>query len=235
MTEVNVGFSRRELKLLESAGFAASLLEKPTEWLVFLYDAKALQSDVVALGSAAVRLDAIRDAMTKAEAFPRCQCGGACSTRFHACVRCGDSVKRPEAAYEGWIAEWASKQRLLRGRCASATAEMVEAFPELRRVAGWVFGAKTPPTEHFWCVTPDASIVDPTASQFSGELTYREFQPGDSVCVGRCMNCGDYIYAQVDRLDDASHRRSVCGDDCERALTSEFSLEMAELRAERYG
>jgi hypothetical protein len=39
MTELNVDFSERELRLVESAGFAASLLEKPDEWLIFLYDA----------------------------------------------------------------------------------------------------------------------------------------------------------------------------------------------------
>jgi hypothetical protein len=230
MTELNVGFSRRELKLLESAGFAASLLEKPDEWLVFLHDARAPQSDVVALGSAPVRLDALRDAISKAETLPRCECGGACSTRFHACVRCGASVKRAEGTYAAWITEWVANQRLIRGRCASATTEMVETFPELKRVAGWVYGAKTAPTEHFWCVSPDGSIVDPSASQFAGELTYREFRPGDSVCVGRCMNCGDYIYAQVERLDNASHRQRVCSDACERALQAQLSFKAFQAR-----
>ena len=235
MTSVlNIGFSKRELKLLDSAGFAASLEEKREGgWLVFLHDPD-VERDVVALGTGSVRLDALRDALAQAEALPRCACGGACSTRWCTCVRCGADVKRAEGTYEAWIAAWVLKQPFLRGTCARGAKEMVEAFPELRRVAGWVFGPKMPPTEHFWCVTRDAAIVDPTAGQFEGELNYREFRPGDSVCVGRCMNCGDYIYAPVESLDDPGNRRSVCSDACENALEAEYAAEMAELGV-RYG
>jgi hypothetical protein len=145
-------------------------------------------------------------------------------------VRCGADVKRAEGTYETWITDWVAKQRVLRGACARGTSEMIKAFPELKRAAGWVYGPKMPPTEHFWCVTRDGAIVDPTALQFTGPLNYREFQPGDKVCVGRCMNCGDYIYEPVDRLDDPAHRRSVCSDACSRALETQLSFEAFQVR-----
>ena len=133
------------------------------------------------------------------------------------------------SAYDQWIADFISKQRVIRGACGRAVNEMAKAFPELKCVAGWVtFSGGC--TEHFWCGAPDGSIVDPTASQFRKPLRYQEFQPGDEVRVGRCMNCGDGIYAQVQRLDDRSVARSVCSPECAAALEAELSFEAFELR-----
>ena len=132
--------------------------------------------------------------------------------------------------YDEWIADWASKQRIIRGACGRAVNAMVEAFPELKRVAGWVIftGGSS---EHFWCVAPDGSIVDPTFSQFSGKLLrYQEFQPGDEVRVGRCLNCGDGIFAQIQGLDDRSAARSVCTPECAQALEASLSFEAFEAR-----
>ncbi len=131
--------------------------------------------------------------------------------------------------YDEWIADFVSKRRVIRGACGHAVNEMVEAFPELERVAGWVtFSGGC--SEHFWCVAPDGSIVDPTASQFYGKLRYVAFQPGDKVRVGRCMNCGDGIYAQVERLGDRSDARSVCSPECAGALEADLSFEAFEMR-----
>lgn len=132
--------------------------------------------------------------------------------------------------YGEWITDYVSKQRVIRGACGRAVNEMVEAFPELKCVAGWAVFAWGR-SEHFWCVAPDGSIVDPTVSQFSGKLLrYQEFQAGDEVRVGRCMNCGDGIYARVERLDDRSDARSVCSPECAGALEAEMSYEAFELR-----
>ena len=131
--------------------------------------------------------------------------------------------------YDEWITDFVSNQRVIRGACGRAVNEMVEAFPELKRVAGWVLFAGGC-SEHFWCVAPDGAIVDPTASQFNSELHYQEFQPGDEVRVGRCMNCGDGIYAKVGRLDDRSVARSVCSPECAAALEADLSFEAFEAR-----
>lgn len=125
--------------------------------------------------------------------------------------------------YEEWIADWARRRNgHVAHRCVEATREMVEAFPELRRVAGWCDHAGGS-QEHFWCLAPDGHIIDPTAAQFVGIEGYREFQPGDTVRVGRCMNCGDSIYAPVGSLKDPKYGRSVCGEECESQLLSELN------------
>lgn len=121
--------------------------------------------------------------------------------------------------YEEWIVDWARRRNgHVAHRCVEATREMVEAFPELRRVAGWCCYSGGFEQEHFWCVAPDGTIVDPTAAQFENIEGYREFQPGDEVRVGRCMNCGSGIYAAVESLMDPRYSRSACGSECEREL-----------------
>jgi hypothetical protein len=138
--------------------------------------------------------------------------------------------------YQDWIDIYVAKQPqsegwpYLYGTCSIATKMMVEAFPgELRRVAGFANER-----EHFWCVTWNGEVVDPTVKQFfrneaeyrmlggSSAIEYREFKPGDEVRVGKCMNCGTPIYAPVERLDDPKPRRSVCSDQCEDDLIAEL-------------
>ena len=82
------------------------------------------------------------------------------------------------------------------GKCHLATLAMVEAFPELQRVRGhyfcWTWGVR----EHWWCVAPDGSIVDPTIAQFpsKGAGEYEPWIEGTKEPTGRCPECGGYCY-----------------------------------------
>jgi hypothetical protein len=109
--------------------------------------------------------------------------------------------------YVEWIAACVTRHKgHVRGLCALACANMRKEFPELVEVRGWANGC-----EHAWLTAPDGAVVDPTAAQFEGEpIVYVPFKPGDAVRVGRCHECGDGIYAAVDRLDDPKHARSIC-------------------------
>jgi hypothetical protein len=110
--------------------------------------------------------------------------------------------------YAEWIADYVTRHKgYVRGLCISACAEMRAAFPELTEVRGWANN-----DEHAWLVAPDGAVVDPTVSQFVGwgTIAYRPFKPGDTVRVGRCHQCGDAIFARVERLDDPAHARSTC-------------------------
>jgi hypothetical protein len=114
--------------------------------------------------------------------------------------------------YSEWIERYVAsqKERFVRGKCASATKAMVEAFPELRRAAGFVhctWGRE----EHWWCVAPDGSVVDPTVEQFEAVARYEELDLSDpktrsKVPTGRCLNCGGAVYAFA----------TFCDEDCER-------------------
>lgn len=96
--------------------------------------------------------------------------------------------------------------------CGHVTAEMKEAFPELRRVRGHVLhrGKRYP---HWWCQAEDGQIIDPTVNQFLPHPTpeqYEEHLDQDPEPTGKCYNCGEYTY------DGAS----FCTDLCESSYRS---------------
>lgn len=115
------------------------------------------------------------------------------------------------AEYAAWIEAFVSAQpnRFVRGKCAEATLAMIEAFPELRRAAGFVH-CTWGRDQHFWCVTPDGTVVDPTAEQFRAVFEYEELDLDDPetqrrIPTGRCLDCGDDVY----------EGKSFCSEACE--------------------
>jgi hypothetical protein len=93
--------------------------------------------------------------------------------------------------YDEWIEAWRTDHPRAAGLCARAVSEMVKAFPELQVVQGKALipgvGGYTcfeydpealkedrPPiwVPHWWCVSPDGEILDPTADQFTKVLNY---------------------------------------------------------------
>lgn len=127
------------------------------------------------------------------------------------------------AAHQEWIASYLAKKRgFVRGACSEATKEMMAAFPELRRAGGFVqvqWGRE----QHWWCVAPDGSIVDPTVDQYGavGVFDYEELDLDDPktreiVPTGRCMECGL----------DAFGGRQFCSDNCE----CDFAADLNEAR-----
>lgn len=97
------------------------------------------------------------------------------------------------------------------GRCVEATAAMVAAFPELKRVRGHVYNVVWGEREHWWAVTPDGSVVDPTAGQFPNGISY--YEPWDESVpepTGKCPNCGGYCF-------DGKY---CCSDACEASYVA---------------
>lgn len=123
-------------------------------------------------------------------------------------------------AYSDWIDSYvASVQGHTLGKCGAATASMVEAFPELRAVRGHVdtdYGRRS----HWWCMTSSGEIIDPTASQFNVIFEYIEFSEGDPERLGKCMNCGDEIWAPRDK--------GICPIMCSRRCGEIFMREEME-------
>jgi hypothetical protein len=124
----------------------------------------------------------------------------------------------PENCAE-WIVAYVTRNNgHIRGRCQEASVRMVEAFPVLRVVAGFVTTPTGFRSEHFWCETPNDDVVDPTALQFGchpNELTYQKFEPGDEIRVGTCMNCGEPIHAPAQTLGE-HNRKEICSEACEK-------------------
>lgn len=126
--------------------------------------------------------------------------------------------------YAEWIANYvASKRGFVRGKCAEATITMVAAFPELRRAAGFVHVLwPTGPAreQHWWCIAPDGTVVDPTRAQFALVFEYEELNLDDPethkrVPTGVCCNCGEDTY----------EGREVCSDVCSRAYIAYLNME----------
>ncbi len=71
---------------------------------------------------------------------------------------------------------------------------MVGAYPELVRVRGHVMvGCNERP--HYWCVTQDGLIVDPTRHQWDTYVVFYRPLPDDAEePVGKCLNCGCELY-----------------------------------------
>lgn len=126
-------------------------------------------------------------------------------------------------AYRAWIEAYVASQprSYVRGKCAAATLAMVEAFPELKRQCGFVhvdWGRE----QHWWCVAPDGSIVDPTVSQYPFGYAF-EYEPLDlsnpadvaRIPTGKCANCGGHIYNHFDS--------TVCSDECHREYCAYLS------------
>ena len=102
------------------------------------------------------------------------------------------------------------------GRCMEATTAMQKQFPELRVVKGHVYcphpwGKRG----HAWCVDSEGNVLDPTVKQFPGIFEYEEWKAGDEVRVGKCMDCGSDIWAQVESIDKEPARVTFCDSECE--------------------
>lgn len=127
--------------------------------------------------------------------------------------------------YQTWIDAYVAKHGGdVTNMCAGATSAMIKAFPELRRERGWVKYDSMPwhkvddlftiGIEHWWCVSQDTEIVDPTASQFPNGITYEAYDEAKygPLPTGKCYNCGDYVY-----------NTTFCGNSCEDVAMDELN------------
>lgn len=85
------------------------------------------------------------------------------------------------------------------GTCREAVDLMLRQFPELKAVRGHALMLDASPHErkewpHWWCVTEDGTIVDPTASQFPGRIQHVPLDESKGEPTGRCPNCGGLCY-----------------------------------------
>lgn len=98
----------------------------------------------------------------------------------------------------------------LRGRCEELARAAAATDPDLRVVRGHYSCPFWGLQAHWWCVSPDGSIVDPTRNQFpSGGLgAYIEFS-------GRiaCDQCGTEI-DEAEALIDGNGRYAFCSTRC---------------------
>jgi hypothetical protein len=107
------------------------------------------------------------------------------------------------------------------GACREATLAMVRAFPKLRRVKGHALTCDGW-RPHWWCVTANGEVVDPTAHQWPfGAASYQEVDNEEP--IGECIECGEYCFESkgdnmhlcaecVQQEDDGSDGEFLCID-----------------------
>ena len=131
--------------------------------------------------------------------------------------------------YDSWIESWLERNGAVKnggyGRCRDAAEAMAGEFPELSIVKGHVH---CPPPwfkrGHWWCLSKDGDIVDPTAAQFPCIFKYEPYTEGDDVRLGKCMNCGEEIWGPD---PDSVYSTVVCGKDCARVLEAQYAQDFA--------
>lgn len=106
--------------------------------------------------------------------------------------------------YNKWIDENVEGEGL--GKCKEITEKMSKCFPELKRVRGHYICPIWKEREHWWLVTNDGKIVDPTKRQFpsKGIGEYVLWDESKEVPTGKCPNCGKYCF----------NGKSTCSDEC---------------------
>ena len=82
------------------------------------------------------------------------------------------------------------------GQCAEQTLRMAAAFPELKRIRGHYICPCWGKREHWWLITPENQVVDPTAKQFpsKGRGDYVPWDESKEEPTGMCPQCGGYSY-----------------------------------------
>ena len=122
--------------------------------------------------------------------------------------------------YTVWIEAYVLRQNdVLLGKCRSACEEMLLIFPELKIVRGHIYDAYWGKRGHFWLVTEDGTIIDPTRGQFPARsIQYEAWDPSVPVRVGKCQECGVEIFKCVETLDEKPKVESVCSPECEQQL-----------------
>lgn len=130
-----------------------------------------------------------------------------------------------DLAYCDWIAAYVEQQDgALLGKCSAACNEMILVFPELKIIRGHVYDAYWGKRGHFWLVTEDGKIIDPTRGQFPARsIQYEAWDPSVPVRVGKCMECGVEIFKCVATLDEKPQVESVCSEECEQKLLNYYN------------
>lgn len=117
--------------------------------------------------------------------------------------------------YADWIAAYLKTTNPY-GRCKEACTTMQTVFTELVLVPGYVDTGTWGRRAHWWCVTLEGDVVDPTVSQFPGGVWYYQpYKEGDAMRLGKCMDCGTEIWGASPAH---VYSTSVCDEKCERSL-----------------
>lgn len=102
--------------------------------------------------------------------------------------------------YIDWIESNVTDPHL---KCAEYTLAMQEEFPELKRVRGYYHDVFDGKRTHWWLVTSEGSIIDPTVAQFNPCGSYEPYDESLGEPKGKCMECGDISYLHANACSES--------------------------------
>lgn len=96
------------------------------------------------------------------------------------------------------------------GRCLELSTAAVAADPTLRLVRGWYHCPMWGERQHWWCVRPDGTVVDPTVTQFPTAGAGAEYE--EYAGLVDCEECGKTDIPEAEACIDGNHTfcSSVC-------------------------
>ena len=98
--------------------------------------------------------------------------------------------------YSKYIADLKMTYSKAYGNCKPICKQMKEHFPELKRIRGHYYCIVWGERMHWWLQPENGDIIDPTAIQFptKGHGVYEPWDETQDEPIGKCPNCGEYIF-----------------------------------------
>lgn len=110
--------------------------------------------------------------------------------------------------------EYIKKVKQWKYTCTSETLKMQNMFPELIRVRGHYKCPLAGLRQHWWLVTGDNEIIDPTKKQFVAGGDYIPWKEESPEPTGKCMQCGMLVYNYQNFCDE------LCCAEYKNAITT---------------
>ena len=127
--------------------------------------------------------------------------------------------------YNAWISDYAERNRgIIHGRCKDACTEMAERFPELTIVTGHIEDASWGRRGHFWLVTRDGAIVDPTRAQFPCLMSYETGVEAGRQDRDRQVHVGaaSLIWLEANSLEEPPTHPLICSEACFKTIKADL-------------
>ena len=117
--------------------------------------------------------------------------------------------------YQKWIDNYPGD---IYRKCKEVSEEMKIVFPDLIIARGLVkLFDNGKWYQHQWLKTVDEEIIDPTAKQWIMIEEYKEIKEEDDKPVGKCSNCGEYVFGRFINT-------IFCSEDCCREFNESYKM-----------